>query len=120
MSIITINNISLQFNDHTCFEEFSTIIQPESKILIIGNNGAGKSTLLKIIQSQQLPTTGKITYNGIPTFGYVPQTITDYPMLSGGQRFNKALSQALSMHPDVLLLDEPTNHLDAKSKGQGA
>ncbi len=116
VSIITLNNISLYFKDKTCFEGFSTVIQPRSKILIIGANGSGKSTLLNIIQGKQVPTAGKVTYSGSITFGYVPQTVTDYDTLSGGQRFNKALSQALSKHPDVLILDEPTNHLDAKNK----
>lgn len=116
MSIITLNNISLYFNDKICFEHFSTVIQSGSKILIIGNNGAGKSTLLNIIQGITPPTAGKVSYSGSVTFGYVPQTVADYPMLSGGQRFNKALSQALCNQPDVLLLDEPTNHLDAANK----
>lgn len=116
MSIITLNNISLYFKDKVCFEDFSTTIQPGSKILIIGANGAGKSTLLDIIQGHQTPTAGKVAYSGSIQFGYVPQTIKDYNTLSGGQRFNKALSQTLSQHPDVLILDEPTNHLDAKNK----
>jgi ATPase subunit of ABC transporter with duplicated ATPase domains len=116
MSTITLNNISLYFNDKTCFEDFSTVIHAYSKILIIGNNGAGKSTLLEIIQGLKSPTSGTVSYKGSVTFGYVPQTVTDYPSLSGGQRFNKALSQALSSQPDVLLLDEPTNHLDANNK----
>ena len=32
--------------------------------------------------------------------------------LSGGQRFNKKLSEVLSQSPDVLILDEPCNGLD--------
>lgn len=114
MSTITLNNIALYFNDKICFEDFSTSIQSGSKILIIGNNGAGKSTLLD--QGIKAPSAGKVNYKGSVTFGCVPQTVTDYPDLSGGQRFNKALSQALSSQPDVLLLDEPTNHLDAANK----
>lgn len=116
MSTITLHNISLYFNDTTCFENFSTVIHAGSKILIIGSNGAGKSTLLEIIQGLKHPAEGKVTYKGSVTFGYVPQTVTDYSNLSGGQRFNKALSQALRSQPNVLLLDEPTNHLDATNK----
>ena len=48
--------------------------------------------------------------------GYVEQTITDFHDLSGGQRLNKRLSQALSQLPDLLLLDEPTNHLDKDNR----
>jgi len=36
--------------------------------------------------------------------------------LSGGQRLNEALTQALSSTPNVLLLDEPTNHLDSHNR----
>jgi len=113
---IIINNISVWFKDKICFEHFSTIIQSHSKILIIGNNGVGKSTLLKIIEGDIQPTTGIITSSHHIIIGTVPQTVTDYADLSGGQRFNKSLSQALSKHPDILGLDEPTNHLDAKNK----
>lgn len=44
--------------------------------------------------------------------GYVPQIIEAFDSFSGGQRFNKALTQALALDPAVLMLDEPTNHLD--------
>ncbi len=48
--------------------------------------------------------------------GYVPQVIVDHRDLSGGQRLNKAVREALSLDPNVLLLDEPTNHLDSRNK----
>ena len=48
--------------------------------------------------------------------GYVEQTIADFNDLSGGQRLNKRLSEALAQFPDLLLLDEPTNHLDKDNR----
>ena len=36
--------------------------------------------------------------------------------MSGGERFNKKLSEALSHRPDVLLLDESTNHPDIHNR----
>jgi ATPase subunit of ABC transporter with duplicated ATPase domains len=48
--------------------------------------------------------------------GYVEQIHAHNDNLSGGQRVNQALSQALSMASDLLLLDEPTNHLDADNR----
>lgn len=113
---ITIDNISLIVNNKILFAHFSTQIHPGKRIVIIGANGSGKSTLLKIIQGLIEPTEGHITIPNNTICGYVSQTITDYPELSGGQRFNKALSKALSLDPDVLCLDEPTNHLDLKNK----
>ena len=113
---IILNNISFQIDSKICFEDFSTKIYSGRKIAIMGINGTGKSTLLKIIQGKVEPTSGTVEISPEIIFGYVPQTVTEYPELSGGQRFNKALSQALSLNPDVLCLDEPTNHLDLSNK----
>jgi len=114
--VITLNDISLYSHDHPCFEHFSTQIHAGKHIVIMGANGAGKSSLLRIIQGIDSPTHGKVSIAQEIIFGYVPQTVTDYPQLSGGQRFNKALSHAISLEPDVFCLDEPTNHLDLKNK----
>ena len=48
--------------------------------------------------------------------GYVPQVVLETDALSGGERFNAALSTALSRNPNMLLLDEPTNHLDMRNR----
>jgi ATPase subunit of ABC transporter with duplicated ATPase domains len=113
---IFLNHISLYFPSKFCFEDFSAQIQPCSRIAIIGNNGSGKSTLLKIIKGNIEPSKGEVTNNKNIVFGYVPQLILEYDDLSGGEKFNKALSSAFSQHPDILLLDEPTNHLDLKNR----
>ncbi len=113
---IIIKDISLHIDQKICFERVSTQVNPGKKIVVMGANGAGKSTLLKIIQGIMQPTDGQVIIPHGTVFGYVPQTVTDYPELSGGQRFNKALSQALSLSPDVLCLDEPTNHLDQHNR----
>jgi len=113
---IIIQNVSLSFSDKVCFEHFSATIHAGDRILIIGNNGTGKSTLLKMLQGVIDPNEGAISGQKNVTFGYVSQTIADHDTLSGGQRFNKALSDVIGMQPDILCLDEPTNHLDLKNK----
>lgn len=104
---IQITDLDLSFPHKTCFENFSCQIPYDSRIAIIGRNGSGKSTLLKMIASlcgEDLVA------------GYVPQVIVDYTDLSGGQRLNKAVTEALSLDPNILLLDELTNHLDNRNK----
>ncbi len=113
---IIINNISFSANNKICFENFNTQIHSGKHIVIMGKNGVGKSTLLKILQGIIAPTAGKIVIPHDIVFGYVPQTISEYPELSGGQRFNKMFSQTLSIQPDAVCLDEPTNHLDLHNK----
>lgn len=104
---IQLKNLSLCFPHKICFEDFNAQIQYGSKIAIIGRNGSGKSSLLNMLRDI-VPADA--------TIGYVPQIIQDFTDLSGGQRFNKALTEALAVNPNVLLLDEPTNHLDRGNK----
>lgn len=113
---IHLKHISLFFPQRTCFADFSAKINPGDRIAIIGRNGMGKSSLLKIIQGKLTPSEGDVKIPENLVFGSVPQVVTQYDDLSGGQRFNKALTQALAQQPDVLCLDEPTNHLDAKNR----
>lgn len=113
MQPIKIKNISLILPHKICFDGFDAQILYGSKIALIGDNGSGKTTLLKAISGLDTLLEGDII---LPPddikIGYVPQIISGFSDLSGGQRFNKALTVALAQKPDILLLDEPTNHLD--------
>ena len=113
---ISLKDISLSFSNKNCFENFSAQIYPGSRIAIIGRNGSGKSSLLNILHKSLHPSGGDITIPDDVCIGYVEQTIHDFNDLSGGQRLNKRLSEALAQFPDLLLLDEPTNHLDIENR----
>lgn len=115
-SSIVFQNVGLHFPHKICFEGLTTQITYGSRIAIIGRNGSGKSTLLKMLQGLVEPSEGFIKVPDNVVFGYVPQIVQDFDEVSGGQRFNKALSQVLALDPNVLLLDEPTNHLDARNR----
>jgi ATPase subunit of ABC transporter with duplicated ATPase domains len=116
MTIIQINQLGISFAHKTCFDGFSTHVHGADRIAIIGQNGSGKSTLLKTLLNQVEPSGGSIHISDNVIFGYVPQVICEFETLSGGQRLNEALTQALSVSPNVLLLDEPTNHLDSYNR----
>lgn len=109
---IKLENISLTFNHKICFQNFSAVINYGDRIAVIGNNGSGKTALVKAIAGCESILEGEINIPKGVVIAYVAQTIESYPQLSGGQRFNKELSLALSKNPDLLILDEPTNHLD--------
>lgn len=115
-SPIQLQEIALSFPHKICFEGLTTQIHYGSRIAIVGQNGCGKSTLLKILQGSIESTSGDIKIPDNVRIGYVPQVIERFEDLSGGQRLNKALTQALSFDPNILLLDEPTNHLDIANR----
>lgn len=113
---ISLHNVGLAFPHKVCFQKLTTQIYAGNKIAIIGRNGSGKSTLLKILQGIVHPTQGDIKIPDGITFGYVPQIIENENSLSGGQKFNHALSQSLANSPNILILDEPTNCLDLHNR----
>jgi len=115
-SSIIFNQVTFQIDRENLFGPFNTQVYPKNHILIIGENGSGKSTLLNLIKGIKTPTSGNIKGVSDVHIAWVDQVINDYDELSGGQRFNKALSQAIAQQPDILCLDEPTNHLDEKNK----
>src|ERR1700722_3799613 len=113
---IDCHTIGLSFPQKVCFDDFTTQIHYGSRVAIMGQNGSGKSTLLKMLQGLVEPSHGEIHVPKGITFGYVPQVIEEFESLSGGQRLNEALTQALALDPSGLLLDEPTNHLDVRNR----
>lgn len=113
---ISCHNVGLSFPQKVCFEGLTTQIHHGSHIALMGQNGSGKTTLLKILQGLVEPSEGDLVLPDDVRFGYVPQIVEEFDLLSGGQRFHKALTHALSLNPDVLLLDEPTNHLDVRNR----
>lgn len=113
---IKLQGVGLSFPHKTCFEGLSATLQHGSRIALVGRNGSGKSSLLQMLRGQMLPSEGSVTVPDDVLLGYVPQTVKDFDICSGGERFHKALTQALRLQPNLLLLDEPTNHLDRRRR----
>ncbi|MGD9638304.1 MAG: ATP-binding cassette domain-containing protein [Alphaproteobacteria bacterium] len=113
---IRLSGLSLYFPHKICFEDFSAIINYGTKIAIMGRNGCGKSSLIKSIAKQGNDVGGDIIIPNDAVVSLIPQVINNYDTFSGGERFNKSLTEALLSNPNVLLLDEPTNHLDVHNR----
>ncbi len=114
--LITIKDVCLSFSDKICFEHFCADVYQGNRIAIIGRNGSGKSCLVNILRKKLAPTSGSVELSDVAHVGYVEQTIGDFDDLSGGERFNARLSQAIAQSPSLLILDEPTNHLDRDNR----
>ncbi len=98
-----IEHLSLSFSHQPCFESFTTDIHYGSRIAIIGRNGSGKSSLLNLLRGVAEPTSGHIRMPSDATIGYVPQVINEFTDLSGGERLNRALTQAFKSSAEYFI-----------------
>jgi ABC-type Mn2+/Zn2+ transport system ATPase subunit len=76
-TLITLNNLSIGYNNQAVLSGISLLIARASFTAILGANGSGKSTLVKTVLGLLPPVAGRIdtTSAGEPlTFGYVPQS----------------------------------------------
>lgn len=71
--MISIQNLSVEFNSTAFFSGVNFVINKRDKIALVGKNGAGKSTMLKIIAGLQEPTGGVVAAQKDITIGYLPQ-----------------------------------------------
>ena len=113
---IIFKELSINFKHTTCIDCFSAQVNYGDRIAIIGKNGSGKTSLLNVMLDKLEPSSGAVLIPDDVKITHVAQVIEDHNILSGGQRFNKSLTKAISASPNVLLLDEPTNHLDKKNR----
>src|SRR3990167_10965055 len=71
MALLSLNEVSKQFGDHTVIKPFNLEIRDGEFLTLLGPSGCGKTTLLRLIAGFELPDTGSILLKG--------QDITDIP-----------------------------------------
>ncbi|MDR0340126.1 MAG: ATP-binding cassette domain-containing protein [Puniceicoccales bacterium] len=114
--VVSIQNLTIAFPHKVCLENFCQSVQFGDRIALMGPNGSGKSSLLRSLAGECAVAGGVIRVAEDIVLAAVPQILGAGDGLSGGERFNRALTAALSRGPNLLLLDEPTNHLDVNNR----
>jgi zinc/manganese transport system ATP-binding protein len=76
---IIAKNLSVEYNNHTIWQNADFVIEKGKFIGILGPNGAGKTTLFRLLLGLIKPASGKLQVlgkepqRGNPRIGYVPQ-----------------------------------------------
>lgn len=78
MSILSLNNVSLNLAGNLLLDGADWQIQPQDRIALVGRNGAGKSTLLRLLQGELVPDKGQISkLNGLRIAGLTQEVPLD-------------------------------------------
>ncbi|MDE6692394.1 MAG: ATP-binding cassette domain-containing protein, partial [Muribaculaceae bacterium] len=99
--MISVNNLSVEFNATPLFDNINYVINPRDKIALVGKNGAGKSTMLKIIAGLQNPTSGNVAAPSDITIGYLPQQMDVSDTLTVKEEVRKAFSHLDEMRQKI-------------------
>lgn len=75
VSMITIDNVYVQFGHRILLNRVNLVIGAQDKIGLVGRNGAGKSTLLKIIAGEMSPHEGRIARPSGSSLAFLHQEI---------------------------------------------
>lgn len=73
--MLEVDDVSVAYGGVTALEGINLEVAPHGITAVLGPNGAGKSTLLKAIAGLVKPLRGRISYNGKPLLGRLPEDI---------------------------------------------
>lgn len=111
-SMISVDNVAVEFNGGTLFSDITFNINEKDKIALMGKNGAGKSTLLKIIAGVDKPTRGKISAPNDAVIAYLPQHLLTKDDSTVFEEASKAFSVVLDMKKEM---DELNHQLETRT-----
>lgn len=60
--VIELRNVSLWFGEKQVLDEVSLVVDPQERLVIIGQSGAGKTTILRLILGILTPTKGSVFF----------------------------------------------------------
>ena len=74
---IELRNVSFRYDTHSpeVLQDITLSIHPGQKVALVGRTGSGKSTLARLLLGLYTPTTGDISYDGIPLEAMNLQTV---------------------------------------------
>jgi ABC transport system ATP-binding/permease protein len=111
MPIATFENVSLAYGHVPLLDRTDLVIEPGSRIGLIGRNGAGKSSLLKILAGLAAPDDGQVWRRPGLRIGFVPQE----PVLEAGHTVFEATVAGLGELSDLLASYHSAAHVLERS-----
>lgn len=109
MSLLKIDNITMQFGGLTAVKDMDLELNQGEIVALIGPNGAGKTTVFNMITGVYKPTLGRIIFKDQDITGMRPDLITKLGIARTFQ--NIRLFKGLSVLENVLI----ANHIHLKA-----
>ena len=76
MALLEISDLGLRFGGLQAVRDFNIRLEEREFVGLIGPNGAGKTAVFNLTSGFYTPTEGNIRFNGTPTRGLAPHSVT--------------------------------------------
>ncbi len=115
MSIVSIQNLKVEFDGKTLFENVSFDVNEGDSVGLIGANGTGKTTLFKVIRGEIEPAEGGVFVSKFTKVGYLEQHAC-----SGSRRtvYDEALSIFEPLMKSELDMEQIAREIDLHSENR--
>ena len=60
--VVELRNVGMRFNDKQVLDDVSLVVEPQERLVIIGQSGAGKTTILRLILGILKPNEGSVLF----------------------------------------------------------
>ncbi|MDZ4121530.1 MAG: ATP-binding cassette domain-containing protein, partial [Candidatus Cloacimonadaceae bacterium] len=110
MSLIKVNNVSMEFAGNYVLRDIICSVEKNSRIGLIGANGSGKSTLLKIILGTLQPSEGTVATAKKCEVAYLPQNMQINPELIMIDFIRDSRQDIKKIWQEIDLLSTMINH----------
>jgi phospholipid/cholesterol/gamma-HCH transport system ATP-binding protein len=104
--------VSLCFGEKQILDNVSLVVQPEERLVIIGQSGAGKTTILRLVLGILQPTKGSVFFEGHEVGRLSPHDLQQIRTRIGMVYQDAALLSSSTVHGNLAL---PLQELTDKS-----
>lgn len=114
-AVVELRDVSLSFGEKKVLDDVSLVIEPQERLVIIGQSGAGKTTILRLILGILSPTAGSIFFKKQDVFALTRPGLEQMRMRMGMVYQDAALLSSSNVHENLALpLQELTDKTPAE------
>jgi iron complex transport system ATP-binding protein len=118
--VIRLENVSVRKGEVTLLEGVSLEFRPGELVCLVGPNGAGKSTLVRVAAGSVTPTSGRVSFLGVPIDTFRNAELARRRAVVSQQSsvafpFSVAEVVLLGRHPHAALSEGSRDHLAVES-----
>jgi phospholipid/cholesterol/gamma-HCH transport system ATP-binding protein len=115
LHVVELRNVNMRFNGKQVLDDVSLVVEPQERLVIIGQSGAGKTTILRLILGILKPEEGSIFFKQHEVSRISDHELEQVRLRMGMVYQDSALLSSLTVRENLAL---PLQELTSKTPGE--